>query len=177
MKERQIRKLIKMVEESEIEELEVRHWWIGQRVRISKRASVALISNGAALPMQHVALSGSAPATAAATAGGAASPPAAAETGAEAPAAAAEDSWSEDRYHIIKSPIVGTFYRAPAPDAPAYVNEGDSIKTGQVVCIVEAMKLMNEIQAEKGGKVVKIVVGNAEPVEYSQRLIVIDPEG
>ena len=173
MKERQIRKLIKMVEESEIEELEIRHWWIGRRVRISKRASMTLISNGAAAPAQHVALSGSAPATA----GGAASAPAAAETGAEAPAAAAEDSWSEDRYHIIKSPIVGTFYRASAPDAPPYVNEGDSIKTGQVVCIVEAMKLMNEIQAEKGGKVVKIMVGNAEPVEYSQRLIVIDPEG
>jgi acetyl-CoA carboxylase biotin carboxyl carrier protein len=176
MKERQIRKLIEIVEESEVEELEIRNWWLGQRIRISKRASMALISNGAAAPVQHIALSGSTPESAAAMAGGSASGHAAADAGAEAPAEA-EASWSEDRYHIIKSPIVGTFYRAPAPDAPAYVKEGESIKAGQVVCIVEAMKLMNEIQAEKGGKVVKIMMGNAEPVEYNQRLIVIDPEG
>jgi len=82
----------------------------------------------------------------------------------------------EERHTVIRSPIVGTFYRAPAPDAPPYVEVGDVIKPGQTVCIVEAMKLMNEIQAEQGGKVVRILVENAQPVEYNQMLIVIDPE-
>jgi acetyl-CoA carboxylase biotin carboxyl carrier protein len=176
MKARQIRKLIKMVEESEVEELEIRNWWLGQRVRISKRASMALISNGTAAPIQQVALSGPTPESIAASAAASAPVSPAADAGTET-GAVAEESWSEDRYHIIKSPIVGTFYRAPAPDAPAYVREGESIKAGQVVCIVEAMKLMNEIQAEKGGNVVKILMDNADPVEYNQRLIVIDPEG
>ena len=172
MNERDIRKLIKMVEESEIEELEVRSWWMGRRVRISKRASLLVSSNGAG-PVQTVALAG--------PAGDATANPVPAAAAEAAPAEGApvigEESFPEDRYHIIRSPIVGTFYRAPAPDAPPYIQVGDVIKTGQVVCIVEAMKLMNEIQAEKGGKVVRILVENAEPVEYNQMMIVIDPEG
>jgi acetyl-CoA carboxylase biotin carboxyl carrier protein len=162
MKEREIRKLIRIVEESEIEELEVRTWWMGRRVRISKRAALAIQQNGGGA-VQTVALASLAEA---ATAG-----PAVA-----GPAGTIAEEFSEDRYHIIHSPIVGTFYRAPAPDTPPYVEEGDTIKAGQVVCIVEAMKLMNEIQAEKGGKVVRVAVENAEPVEYNQMLIVIDPE-
>lgn len=75
----------------------------------------------------------------------------------------------------IKSPMVGTFYRAPAPDAPPYIQEGQNIDIGQVVCIVEAMKLMNEIKAEVKGKVVKILVENADPVEFGQTLFLIDP--
>lgn len=166
MNEREIRRLIKIVEESEIEELEVRRWW-GYRLRISKRAGWAPAPNNHT-PTVHV--------PSAAPAG----PPPAAETvpGGTPPAAAGgEEEYSESRYHIIRSPIVGTFYRAPAPDAPPYATEGDTIKVGQVVCIVEAMKLMNEIQAEKGGRVVKVITENAQPVEYNQKLIVIDPEG
>jgi oxaloacetate decarboxylase alpha subunit len=74
----------------------------------------------------------------------------------------------------IKSPMVGTFYRAPAPEAPSYVNIGDVIEPGQVICIVEAMKLMNEIKAEVKGKVVDIQVENAEPVEFGQVLFVVE---
>ena len=99
---------------------------------------------------------------------------------AEAPAPVEEEEavqYSDATHYIIRSPIVGTFYRAPAPDAPPYVDVGDTIKAGQVVCIVEAMKLMNEIQAEKGGKIVKILVENAMPVEYNQMMIVLEPEG
>ena len=75
----------------------------------------------------------------------------------------------------IKSPMVGTFYRAPAPDAAPYVQEGQVIEVGHVVCIVEAMKLMNEIKSEVRGKVVKIAVDNADPVEFGQVIFLIDP--
>ena len=75
----------------------------------------------------------------------------------------------------IKSPMVGTFYRSPSPEAPAYVNIGDSIAPGQVICIIEAMKLMNEIKSEVKGKIVDIQVDNAEPVEFAQALFVIEP--
>jgi acetyl-CoA carboxylase biotin carboxyl carrier protein len=75
----------------------------------------------------------------------------------------------------IRAPIVGTFYRAPAPDAPPYVKEGDRVEKGQVLCIIEAMKLMNEIESEVSGIVKKILVENGEPVEYGQPLFLIQP--
>ncbi len=75
----------------------------------------------------------------------------------------------------IKAPMVGTFYRSPAPDAPPYVNIGDVIEPGQVICIIEAMKLMNEIKSEVKGKIVDVLVENAEPVEYGQALFVLEP--
>ena len=77
--------------------------------------------------------------------------------------------------HEIKSPIVGTFYRAPAPDADAYVQVGDTVSQGTVLCIIEAMKLMNEIESDVSGKVVKILVENGKPVEYNQPLFLIQP--
>jgi len=76
---------------------------------------------------------------------------------------------------IITSPMVGTFYRAPAPDADQYVESGDMVEVGQTVCIVEAMKLMNEIESEYRGRVVKILVENAQPVEFGQKLFLIEP--
>lgn len=75
----------------------------------------------------------------------------------------------------IKAPMVGTFYRAPSPEAPPYVNMGDTIQPGQVICIIEAMKLMNEIKSEVKGKIVDIQVDNAEPVEFGQVLFVLEP--
>ncbi len=75
----------------------------------------------------------------------------------------------------IKAPMVGTFYRSPSPEAPAYVNMGDIIEPGQVICIIEAMKLMNEIKAEVKGKIIDIQADNAEPVEFAQVLFVIEP--
>ncbi len=76
----------------------------------------------------------------------------------------------------VTSPIVGTFYRSPSPDADAYVEEGDSVKKGQVLCIVEAMKLMNEIESEVDGRIVKILVENTKSVEYGQVLFLIEPK-
>jgi len=75
----------------------------------------------------------------------------------------------------IKAPMVGTFYRSPSPEAPAYVNIGDVIEPGQVICIIEAMKLMNEIKSEVKGKIVDIQVDNAEPVEFGQVLFILEP--
>lgn len=75
----------------------------------------------------------------------------------------------------VKSPMVGTFYRAPNPEAPSYVEVGQTIEPGQVICIIEAMKLMNEIKSEIRGKILEILVDNAEPVEFGQSLFLIDP--
>ncbi|NPA52370.1 MAG: acetyl-CoA carboxylase biotin carboxyl carrier protein [Aquificae bacterium] len=81
----------------------------------------------------------------------------------------------ESKYHVIKSPLVGTFYRAPSPGAPPFVEEGDIVSKGQVVCIIEALKVMNEIESDVNGRVVKILVENGQPVEYGQELMYIEP--
>ena len=99
---------------------------------------------------------------------------------APAPAAPAQEKESaEDKaaanYVEIKSPMIGTFYRSPSPDKPQFVKVGDTIKAGDVVCIIEAMKLFNEIEAEVSGKVVKVLVDDTTPVEYDQPLLLIDP--
>jgi acetyl-CoA carboxylase biotin carboxyl carrier protein len=77
--------------------------------------------------------------------------------------------------HEVRSPIVGTFYRAPSPDAEPFVQVGDTVTAGQTICIIEAMKIMNEIEADASGKIVKILVENAQPVEYNQPLFLIEP--
>lgn len=79
------------------------------------------------------------------------------------------------KYITIKSPMIGTFYRSSSPDKPFFVNVGDEVKTGQVVCIIEAMKLFNEIESEISGKIVKVLVDNSSPVEYDQPLFLVDP--
>jgi acetyl-CoA carboxylase biotin carboxyl carrier protein len=81
----------------------------------------------------------------------------------------------ESKYLTIKSPMIGTFYRTPSPDKPVFVNVGDEIKTGQVLCIIEAMKLFNEIESEISGRIVKVLVDNATPVEYDQPLFLVEP--
>ena len=108
-----------------------------------------------------------------------------AEAHAEAPAPAAApakasestESGSDEGLVEVKSPIVGTFYRSPSPDKPPYFKVGDQINAGDVVCIVEAMKLFNEIESEVSGKLVKVLVEDASPVEYDQVLFLLDPKG
>ncbi|WP_143962231.1 acetyl-CoA carboxylase biotin carboxyl carrier protein [Litoribacter populi] len=95
-------------------------------------------------------------------------------TEATAPSAPAADN---SKYIEVKSPMIGTFYRTPNPDTEAFVNVGDTIKAGQTVCIIEAMKLFNEIESEVSGKIVKVLVENATPVEYDQPLFLVDPAG
>ncbi len=99
--------------------------------------------------------------------------PAAAAPVAAAPAAAPANN--ESKYITIKSPMIGTFYRAAGPDKPIFVNVGDEIKPGQVLCIIEAMKLFNEIESEVAGRVVKVLVDNSKPVEYDTPLFLVDP--
>jgi len=81
----------------------------------------------------------------------------------------------DSRFITVKSPMIGTFYRSPGPDKPAFVNVGDDIGPGKVLCIVEAMKLFNEIEAEVSGRIVKILVSDAQPVEFDQPLFLVDP--
>lgn len=98
--------------------------------------------------------------------------PAAAPAAAAAEAPAAADT---SKYITIKSPMIGTFYRSASPEKPLFVNVGDEIKPGSVLCIVEAMKLFNEIEAEVSGRIVKVLVDNASPVEYDQPLFLVEP--
>ena len=84
---------------------------------------------------------------------------------------------NDENYTILPSPIVGTFYRSASPDKPPYVKVGDDIEVGQVLCIIEAMKLFNEIESEYSGRIVKVLVEDAQPVEYDQPLFLIDPAG
>jgi acetyl-CoA carboxylase biotin carboxyl carrier protein len=165
MNENYIKKLIRMVEDSQIESLEVSGW--GRKVRITKRANGA--SNG------HGDLSVVVPHSAGAAQSVMVAAPVAAAQSAAEPSAPVADNKSN--LVEIKSPMVGTFYTAPAPGATAYVSLNERITAGQVVCIVEAMKLMNEIESEVSGRIVAILGENAQPVEFGQVLFRIDPNG
>lgn len=98
---------------------------------------------------------------------------------AEAPAPKKEEKKEDDEanYVAIKSPMIGTFYRKPSPDKPEFAKVGDNIKAGDTVCVIEAMKLFNEIESEVSGKIVKVLVDDSNPVEYDQTLFLIDPAG
>jgi len=150
---RKIKKLIELVEESGITELEVSEE--EGSVRIS-RATVAAPAN-----VQY-SIPAAAPALVAAPAAPAAAP--------AAPAAAPE----EVAGHKIRSPMVGTFYRSPSPEAKAFVEVGQTVKVGDALCIVEAMKMMNRIEADKAGVVKAILVNDGEPVEFDEPLIIIE---
>ncbi len=88
----------------------------------------------------------------------------------------AEKAQPEEQLHTVRSPIVGTFYESPSPGSPAFVKVGDQIETGQVLCIVEAMKLMNEIESDVSGEIVKKLVNNGQPIEYGQELFAVRPK-
>jgi len=149
----EIRKLIRLIQDTDVTEIEVSDG--SHTVRLSRQSTSA--------PVQLMQQPQAAPA--APTAGAAGSAPAA------APAAAP----AHDEAHLLKSPMVGTFYRSASPDAEPFAGEGKKVKKGETLCIIEAMKLMNEIEAEYDGVVEEILVENASPVEYGQPLFVIRP--
>ena len=161
MNEKKIRKLIKLVEESEIESLEVSSW--GRSVKITQRLSSNSNGHSNGSPVIDSRTYQPAPLT----------PPPAQSTAQPAPVQSKEES-VDSNLVVIKSPMVGTFYASPSPDAGPYVSLNEKISKGQVVCIVEAMKLMNEIEAEVSGRVTKILVENGTPVEFGQELYLID---
>ena len=144
---RKIKKLIDLIEESDIAEIEISEG--EESVRISRYSSAA--------PMQLAA-----PVAVAAAAAPAASAPA---------AAPAEEKISG---HAVKSPMVGTFYRSASPGSAAFVEVGQSVSVGQTLCIIEAMKILNQIESDKSGKIKQILVENAHPVEYGQPLFIIE---
>ncbi|NNF06307.1 MAG: acetyl-CoA carboxylase biotin carboxyl carrier protein [Candidatus Eisenbacteria bacterium] len=152
----EIQRLVQLIEESDVDELDVWRWW--GRIRIRKNAVGTAAPVVAHAPVVH------APASAPAEPSSATAP------AAEAPSASEPE---EAGTVPIKSPMVGTMYHAASPDAPPYVKVGDVVEPGQTVCIVEAMKLMNEIQAEVRGTITKILVDNAQPVEFGQPLFLV----
>ncbi len=154
MNEEEIRRLVKIVEESGIADLEVSRW--GRKVKISKYPSNSHLAPP--FPMTQVQI----PTVAMPAAAPASEPP---KTAAEAPA---------KNFIEIKSPMVGTLYRAPGPDADPYVQAGNTVSKGQVLCIIEAMKLMNEIEAEFPCRIAEILVENGQPVEYNQPLFRVE---
>jgi acetyl-CoA carboxylase biotin carboxyl carrier protein len=164
MNQKELKELIEFLIEKDISEFELERGDV--RVRIKRGADaqpVPVIAPMAAVPaMPPLAVPSAAPVT------HTSAPAASAETEA-APAAA------EEELHLVKSPIVGTFYEAPAPGAPAFVKPGDSVQAGQVLCIIEAMKLMNEIESDMTGEIVKVLAANGKPVEYGQPLFSIRP--
>lgn len=165
-----IQKLIDSLVEREISEFEMEQDGLRIRVRRGEPPAVAPASlmtpAVVPVPVPVVAQPSSVPPATAPALGAA---PGKAAPGEALPAESAEG------LHIIKSPIVGTFYRSPSPKAGPFVNEGDVVREGQVLCIIEAMKLMNEIESEVSGEVVRIYVENGQPVEYGQSLFAIKP--
>ncbi len=152
-----LKEILQILEEKEIAEFELEEE--GMKLRIRKAAAVS--SNHTA----GVALPGPVPAAAA---------PPAVPAGA-APAAAPAAPEASDLV-LVRSPMVGTFFRAPDPNSPAFVNTGDRVKVGQVLCIIEAMKLMNEIEAEVAGEIAKVHHENGQPVQYGEALFSIRPD-
>lgn len=145
----QIRKLIRLMQNTDVAEIEVTEG--DQSVRVSRQGHVASVPMAAFAPPMQAAAPAAAPQAAPM----------------EAPAAAEEN--------VVKSPMVGTFYQAASPDAEAFVTEGAKIQKGDTLCIIEAMKLMNEIEAEYSGVVEKTLVENASPIEFGQPLFIITP--
>ena len=176
MLEDKLKTLIKILEESNIDELEVSTFWGKQTIRIRKQSvnsgkNIEIIQNE---PAQSTIETPDLPLTS--------------EINPESKKRATEtiDADSNqvieiispgiDQAVTIKAPLVGTYYGSPKPDSPPFIKVGDIIKKGQVICIIEAMKIFNEIESELSGKVIKILIQDATPVEYDQDLIIVAPE-
>tara|TARA_Y100001935_G_C16971784_1_gene344450 strand:+ start:120 stop:551 length:432 start_codon:yes stop_codon:yes gene_type:complete len=139
---RKVKKLIELIEESDIAEIEIHEG--EETVRISRASSVA--------PLTISAPAQSKPTTT---------------------KVQEEENYDEPEGHIVRAPMVGTFYRAPSPTSNPFVDVGSNIKSGETVCIIEAMKILNQIESDISGKIIKILVENGEPVEYDQPLFVV----
>jgi len=148
---RKVKKLIELLEESDVSEIEIHEG--EESVRISRQSTIPM-----QMPYMQMPAPGPVPALAAAA----------------APAPAADEKPEEIQGHVVKSPMVGTFYRAPSPGSKSFVEEGQNVVVGDTLCIIEAMKILNQIESDKAGTVKKILMENGQPVEYNQPLFIID---
>jgi acetyl-CoA carboxylase biotin carboxyl carrier protein len=166
MNQKELKELIEFLIEKDIAEFELERGDVKVRIR---RGSEPVVSAAAPDPrffaVQPAVPSGP-------ELGAAPAPPSLAAT---TPRAATQSPAPEEGLHIVRSPIVGTFYEAPSPGAPPFVKPGDLVEAGQILCIVEAMKLMNEIESDVAGEIVKRLVANNAPIEYGQELFAIRP--
>jgi acetyl-CoA carboxylase biotin carboxyl carrier protein len=153
---KQIQELVKLINKTSIGEITIEE--DGKKITIKQKND----------PVQQIVAAPSAPVYAAA-------PTAAPVAAATSPSAPTTTTATNDNYITIKSPMIGTFYRQAGPGKPNFINVGDEVAPGKVVCIIEAMKLFNEIESELKGKIVKVLVDDASPVEYDQPLFLVDP--
>ena len=169
MLENNIKNLIKILEESNVDELEISTFWGKQTIRIRKNVSsiteknIELIHGTTSLPSKSTPKLNEVSES---------------ESEQIEPAQLQEESAlpNDEETITIKAPLVGTYYTSSKPDSTPFISEGDSIREGQIICIIEAMKIFNEIESEISGKVLKILIKNGTPVEYDQDLIVVAPE-
>lgn len=154
----EVRAIIQLAAEADIAELEVEAAHVKVRVKKTVGAQAVSVAGAAAVPLTTV------PAQ-----------PGGAESAGVSPDGSGPAGDAAGRYVPIVSPMVGTFYRAPKPDAQPFVSEGDVVQTGQTVCVLEAMKMFNEIPSEVAGRIVRVLAENGAPVEYGQPLFLVDP--
>ena len=167
MNQKELRELIEFLKEQEIVEFEMERGDF--KVKVKRAGAETHVSH--VVPDSRYIVHAAAPSVVAAPEASQVAAPAA-----SAPAKPAKEAAPEEGLHIVKSPIVGTFYESPSPGSPPFVKVGDTVEAGQILCIVEAMKLMNEIEADAAGEIVKMLAKNGQPIEYGQELFVIRPK-
>ncbi|MCU7876839.1 MAG: acetyl-CoA carboxylase biotin carboxyl carrier protein [Candidatus Thiodiazotropha sp. (ex Lucinoma borealis)] len=150
---RKVKKLIELLEESDVAEIEIHEG--EESVRISRNSSMPVTMAMPNMAQQAAMMPAAPPAV--------------------APAAVPEPQAAEEiEGHVVKSPMVGTFYRSPSPGSKSFVEEGQQVAAGDILCIIEAMKILNQIESDKAGTVKKVLVENGQPVEYNEPLFIID---
>jgi acetyl-CoA carboxylase biotin carboxyl carrier protein len=164
MNQKELKELIEFLIEKDIAEFELERGDVKVKIKRAAEASHAPLPDSRYIAVQPVMAAAQAATPVAAPVDSAAS---------AAPSVAAPAA--EEALHIVKSPIVGTFYESPSPGSPPFVKVGDKLEVGQVLCIVEAMKLMNEIECDMAGELVKKLVANGQPIEYGQELFAVRP--
>lgn len=163
MDQNQIKELIKLVNQTEIGEIKIQNGDFKISIRRKDYQKKQMVSGAVAMPTSNVI---SQPATTAA----------AVENKEEKQASNNIVAENNDKYLTMRSPMIGSFYRSPGPDKEPFIKVGDQVEKGQVLCMIEAMKLFNEIESEFSGTIIKVLIDNASPVEYDQPLFLIDPQ-
>ena len=169
MLEDNIKSLIKILEESKVDELEVSTFWGKQKIRICKNTSSLPSKDIDSIQDKNTLLANNSPESVETV-------PTESDQIVPMPESEEVEVADEVKTVIIKAPLVGTYYALPKPGDPPFINQGDIIKEGQIICIIEAMQIFNEIESEYSGKVIEILIKDGTPVEFDQDLIVISPE-